>query len=63
MIIDTYISLTKGNQDKEYISNILDSLISCIHALLPLSLLVGYNSAFFVTEIEDREIEETDVIA
>lgn len=29
MIIDTYISLTKGNYDKEYVSDMISSLLSC----------------------------------
>ena len=29
MIVDTYVSLSKGNNDKEYLSNMIESLISC----------------------------------
>ena len=62
MIIDTYISLTKGNYDKEYVSDMISSLLSCTIVIWIYWDIVGYSGAFLVTEIKNREIEEKDVI-
>ena len=61
MIIDSYISLTKGNNDKEYVSNMISSLLSCIIVIWIYWDIVGYSGAFLVTEIHNREIDEKDV--
>ena len=61
MIIDSYISLTKGNNDKEYVSDMISSLLSCTIVIWIYWDIVGYSGAFLVTEIKSREIEEKDV--
>ena len=61
MLIEPFISLTKGNNGEDYVADMISSLNSRKSVLLLILLLVGYGSAFFVTEVVDRSIESSDV--